>query len=143
MNTTSAATREERAVILGMLAEGKVSADEAADLLDALDAPEAGPVGAERPDPAAMPNPPDRWQLGRSRCLVIQVAEGEDSKVNLRIPLALARAAGRFIPRQAQGYLSKYDIELGQLIESADSSEGSMMLMDIHDGDGRVRIFVE
>ncbi len=91
---------EERARILRMVANGKLSAEEAAELLEALEpAPrtEARTASLVEPLPVASPT--------GARTLVINITEGGDSKVNVRIPLGLARAAGRFIPRQAQEYL--------------------------------------
>src|SRR5437868_9584518 len=101
-------SNEERARILRMVAEGKVTPAQAEDLLAALDA--APDAGARSMGPSAtfgpgsmpaspVPGPPRIRKQPRS--LVIQVKEGGDSKVNVRIPLSLARAAGKFIPRHA------------------------------------------
>src|SRR5579871_3543889 len=103
-----------------MVSEGTISPSEAEELLSAM---ESGPRSAERPAapappafpaPPALPAPP---AFPARRSLVIQVNEGGDSKVNLRIPLGLARAAGRFLPRNARKSLEGYDIDLEELLE--------------------------
>ena len=120
-----------------MVAEGKLSAEEAADLLDAL---EPAPRAELRPLPVAAPGAPAR---PGGRTLMIQVSEGGEMKVNIRIPLALARAAGRFIPQSAQRSLSKYDIDLDQLLENLGHAANDGALLQIQDNDERVMIAVE
>ncbi|MBV9280879.1 MAG: hypothetical protein JOZ41_12420 [Chloroflexi bacterium] len=130
---------EDRARVLHMVADGKISAEEAADLLDALapSRPEPrGTVPAEPPLPLAP-------QV-RSRSLVIQIGEGGKNRVNLRIPLGLARAAGRFIPRRAQDFLDRYEIDLRDLVgEGAAGSLPEGPLLEIDDDEAHVRIAVE
>ena len=145
---------EERARILRMVAEGKVTPAEAEDLLAALDAaPDAGArstgpsatfgPGTMRtmPAPPVPPGPPGSRKQRRS--LVIQVKEGGDSKVNVRIPLSLARAAGRFIPRRAQQQLTAYNIDLEELLSGLSDAEGDGTLVEVKDGKDEVRIAVE
>jgi hypothetical protein len=134
---------EERARILRLVAEGKVSPEEAADLLEAIQ-----PEPPRAPEP---PAPPEEWNSGamapgtlrrRARFLVIHVREGGENKVNVRIPLSLTRAAGKFIPRQAQSYLGKYDINLHDFLEEVTQSEGGTLL-EVRDGENKVLIAVE
>jgi hypothetical protein len=136
------ASTEDRARILRMVAAGKLSAEEAADLLEALQYESTpsprSPVNPESPRVLAPGNPNS---LSR-RFLLIQVSEGEKTKVNLRIPLALARAAGRFIPRMAQEHLDEYDINLKELMEDLGSGLVEGPLLDIKDEDTRVLIEV-
>ncbi len=77
------------------------------------------------------------------RSLIIQVTEGNEDKVNVRIPLGLARAASKFIPRRAKEYLEEYDMNIDQLVESLTGAEGSNTLVEVQDGDDHVRIAVE
>ena len=77
------------------------------------------------------------------RSLVIQVKEGGDSKVNVRIPLSLARAAGKFIPRHAQQHLAAYNIDLEELLSGLRDAEGDGTLIEVKDGKDEVRIAVE
>ncbi len=129
---------EERARILRMVAEGKLSAEEAADLLEALEpAPRNETRTVVRPESPA----PEPGMRGRS--LVIHITEGGDSKVNVRIPLGLARAAGRFIPRQAQEFLDDHGIDLNQLLSEQSSSWTQGPLIEVHDDEDHVLIAVE
>jgi hypothetical protein len=145
---------EERA-ILHMVADGKISPEEAAELLEALQ-PAPEPVGAGysgRPDTqvSSSEGPSGRefriqgreGRRGRTpKAVVIQIKESGDNKVNIRIPLGLARAAGKFIPRQAQQYLASYEIDLQEFLAGASDMEGGTLL-EIKEGDNRVLIAVE
>jgi len=137
---------EERGRILRMVAEGKLSPEEAADLLEALlPAPEtrmhshAGIPGPGFVNPPQPPQPP--WGR-RARAVVIQVREGGESKVNIRIPISLTKAAGKFIPRQAQAHLSKYEINLQEFLDDLTESDRGTLL-EVKDGENRVLIAVE
>ncbi|HEX8919289.1 MAG TPA: hypothetical protein VF898_12355 [Chloroflexota bacterium] len=134
---------EDRARILRMVADGVISADDAADLLDAVE-PQHGEnrTAFDAPAFAGTARQPDFAARPINRNLVIYVEESGKSKVNLRIPLGLTRAAGRFIPRSIRQRLEDFDIDLGELLGSAGpSNKGS--LLHIEDGDTRVQISVE
>ncbi len=77
---------EERLRILNMLAEGKITAREAASLLDALGGGKAAPEGSP-PGPPASP---------RYLRVVVEGDEGEHGgRVNVRVPFNLIRAGVR------------------------------------------------
>ena len=59
----------------------------------------------------------------------------------MRIPLALARVAGKFIPKQALHYLKDYEIDLAQFIEASEEEGGT--ILEVKDGENRVLIAVE
>jgi len=131
---------EERTRVLRMVADGKVTAEEAADLLEALER-------AQRPEVPRPLSPPELSSVPRApskRSLIIRI-EGQDgsSKVHLRIPLGLARAAGRFIPRPAQSRLAEHGIDLEQLIEDMGSVSVEGPLLQIEDETDKVLIAVE
>jgi hypothetical protein len=143
---------EERARILRMVAEGKLSPEEAASLLEAVEV-EPEPQSSRSPEPeyAGYSSTSDRDVRIRGReglrarpprAVVIQIKEGGENKVNIRIPLGLARAAKKFIPRQAQNYLSSYEIDLQEFLDGANDMEGGTLL-EVKDGDNRVLIAVE
>lgn len=133
---------EERGRILRMVSEGKLTPSEAEELLAAL-TPDPALGMAVQPRPSLPPLPPmPPVPPARRHSLVIQVYEGEKSKVNLRIPLGLARAAGRFIPRQAQQRLDEFDINLEQLLQSLHDGE-SGTLLEVIDGKDHIHIAVE
>lgn len=134
---------DERDRILRLVAAGSITPAEAGDLLSALDearsAPRPASHGASR---AGMPAP-TALLTGAPRSLVIQITEDREAKVNLRIPLGLVRAAGRFIPRQAQARLNDYNIDLDQLLHEMHTADGACTLIEIQDGADHVRIAVE
>lgn len=141
---------EQRRQILQMLAEGKITADEAERLIDALDRvqPESSPGAAPRPKP-------------RPKYLRV-VVNAEDnsggdgpSRINIRVPLQLLRAGVRLtslVPPQA---LTKVNAELAksgvpidltqlkpqhieELIEQLDD-----VTVDVDQPDTKVQVFCE
>lgn len=136
-------TTDEQARVLRMVADGKLTAEQGAALLDALQpepvavsptphVPEA-PFVSVRPVPSG-PAP--------ARSLVIQITEDGESRVNVRIPLGLARAATKFIPRQAHEYLEKYEIDLADLLAGVGNGLHGP-LIEVQDDEDTVRIAVE
>jgi hypothetical protein len=141
---------EQRRQILEMLAEGKITAEEAERLIDALEReqPESPPGAAPRSKP-------------RPKYLRVVVNSEEDSgghgpsRVNVRVPLQLLRAGVRLtslIPPQA---LTKLNVELNksgvpidltqlkpqhieELIEQLDE-----LTVDVDDADSKVQVFCE
>ncbi len=119
---------DERRQILAMVREGKISVDEGLKLLDALDAP-----GQGRPEAGGR----------ASRILKIRVYDAEEnSKVNVNIPLALARVAMKFIPKDVSMQLKEEDIDLEEILASiTDATAGK--IVDIDSADARVEVYVE
>ena len=141
---------EQRRQILQMLAEGKITADEAERLMDALDReqPESPPGAAPRPKP-------------RPKYLRVVVNSEDNSdgdgpnRVNVQIPLQLLRAGVRLaslVPPQA---LTRVNAELNKsgvpidltefkpqhledLIEQLDD-----VTVDVDGPDGKVQVFCE
>jgi hypothetical protein len=141
---------EQRRQILQMLAEGKITADEAERLIDALEReqPESPPGAASRPKP-------------RPKYLRVVVSSADSSggdgpsRINVRVPLQLLRAGVRLttlIPPQA---LTKVNAELAksgvpidlnelkpqhieELIDQLDE-----LTVDVDDPDGKVQVFCE
>ncbi|MGY0060940.1 SHOCT-like domain-containing protein [Streptomyces sp. LZ34] len=141
---------EQRRQILQMLAEGKITADEAERLIDALgqEQPES-PTGA-----ASRPKPRPKYLR-----VVVSWADGSggdgSGRVNVRVPLQLLRAGVRLtslIPPQA---LTKANAELDksgvpidltelkpqhleELIDHLDE-----VIVDLDDPDAKVQVFCE
>ncbi len=119
-------TDEERLQILKMLEAGQINAEEAAKLLQALDASARGSMEEGRAN----------W----FRVRVTDVQTGR-SKVNISIPMGLVnlglRIGARFAP-------DTHDLDLEQMIEAIRSGvHGRIMdVEDIEEGE-RVEIFVE
>lgn len=145
---------EERSRILRLVSEGQLSPDEAADLLEALEESHAEEEEGTRtafPPPPMSPAPPfTPGRVRRSRVLIIQVREGSENgdtehatRVNLRIPLGLARAAGKFIPRSAENMLKNHNIDLQEIMQEFLDSQESGPIIQVNEGDSKVLIAVE
>jgi hypothetical protein len=138
---------EQRRQILEMLAEGKVTADEAERLINALERehPEAPQPGAPRQKPRPK----------YLRVLVEDNSSDPPGRVNVRVPLQLLRAGVRLtslIPPQALTrinaklsdsgvpidltLLKPQDIE--ELIDQLDE-----VTIDVDDPDSKVQVFCE
>ena len=87
---------EERKRILKMLAEGKISANEAEELLDAL-GKNQGPTVSAAKDPKNI------------KYLYVKVLSSRNDNVDIRVPLGLVRAGMRlksFIPPHAMEHIN-------------------------------------
>jgi SHOCT-like domain len=143
---------EQSKQILQMLAEGKITAEEAARLLDALEQTE---VRAR--ESSSLLHEPNRRRVKYLRVLVdARGVNGEGpSKVNIRVPLQLLRAGVQIaglMPPQALGRANEamarsgvpMDLtqlkpqHLDDLIEALDE-----MTVEVDDPDAQVRIFCE
>jgi hypothetical protein len=140
---------EERRQILQMLADGKVTADEAERLLAALEG--SGGAGGEAPA---------RRTGGRPKYLRVLVdAEdhhtGKPVKVNIRVPVQLMRAGvrlGSLMPSQARDKVNQalreqgIAVDVGQL--RPDNLEELLehlndLTVDVDQDKARVRVFCE
>jgi hypothetical protein len=139
---------EEGKQVLKLLAEGKIDAEQAYRLLKAIgdvDESSAHPPHAPQPPagerPLFPPDAPIPPGLGR-RTLRIMVTSGGKSKVNIAIPLGIARmgktkiAASGLVREQ----LAKFGIDLDDVLRHISHSGP---IVDISDGDDRVLIVVE
>jgi hypothetical protein len=139
---------EQRRQILQMLAEGKITADEAERLIDALDQdepePPAGAVSRSKSRPKYL------------RVIVIDNSTGEDpSRVNIPVPLQLLRAGVRLaslIPPQALTKLNEKlsesavpidltELKPQQFTELIDQLED--LTLDVEEPDSKVQVFCE
>ncbi|MFD5315617.1 hypothetical protein [Streptomyces sp. NPDC127098] len=141
---------EQRRQILEMLAEGKITADEAERLIDAV----------EREQPESSPRAASRSKA-RPKYLRVVVNAADDSggdgssRINVRVPLQLLRAGVRLtslVPPQA---LSKANAELHKAGVPIDLTELKPqhledlvdqldeLTVDVDDPDTTVRVFCE
>ena len=119
--------------ILRLVAQGRLTADEAAPILDALDGRQRAVPGDAPTEPAASPAGERR---GAPRYARIEVVERGRKAVDLRIPLSLGRRAIGSIP----GLSSAQVVELTDAVNRGLS--GPIVDISDEDGDG-VRIALE
>ncbi len=106
--------------ILRMLADGKINAEEAEQLLSTVEQ-------SQRPSPS------------HRKFLRVRVVDGEDTKVNVNIPISLAKMVLRFLPAKILEQYPELDFDaLVQEIEAG--AEGK--LVEVNDGDTSVEILV-
>jgi hypothetical protein len=139
----------ERTRILKMLAEGKISVDEAEELLEVLSTPH---TAAEAPVTAAAAGG------SKPKYLRVQVdpgPRGGKEKVNIRVPLQLIRAGAKLtsiMPAEARDKVSRALREKGVEVDLDDLSPGGLdriidslseLSIDVVDGEEKVRVFCE
>jgi hypothetical protein len=140
---------EQRKDILQMLTEGKISADEADQLIAALERDQPAPAAAT--GPAAAPKAKPKYL----RVVVDATDDGTPSRVNVRVPLQLLRAGVKLaalVPPKALGEAnaeltkSGVPIDLTQLkpeqLEELIEHLGDMTV-EVDQPDTKVRIFCE
>jgi hypothetical protein len=152
------ADHPERRRILDMLAAGQINADEAAELLAAV---ESGSDARDRRGPREHPagiveavmraRGKEARRIARSLRIVIDSGaenEGDRGRVTVTVPLALAKFAGKLIPEEARSRLEDEGIELAELLQALDQELPEGRLIDIDTGSAadpssRARIIVE
>jgi hypothetical protein len=139
---------EQRKEILQMLAEGKITADEADQLIAALERDRPEPVD---PDSGVRPKGRPKYL----RVVVDATDDGAPTRVNIRVPLQLLRAGVRLaalIPAQALGEANAeltrsgvpFDLtqlkpeQLEALVDYLDD-----MTVEVDQPDTKVRIYCE
>jgi hypothetical protein len=139
---------EEGKQVLQLLAEGKIDVEQAYRLLRALGDVEEGAPRPPRspfapfPPTAPLPPTPPTAPGGRGRILRIRVTEDGEQKVNVAIPLAIARVGKMKLASSGlvRGHLGKFGIDLDELLRTVDFPG---KIVDIADDADRVEIFVE
>ena len=121
--------KEERFKILKMLEDKKITAEEAAKLLEALESSEKK-EGLK----------PDR----PGKNLRIKVYEGDLSKpkVNVNIPLTLVKFVGKILPDKAKTKLDEHGVSLEQIMEMIEKEEVGK-LVEVQEENERVEIYIE
>jgi hypothetical protein len=119
--------------VLRLVADGRLTAEEAAPIIDALDA--SGSRAA-----ASTPRTPDGAgsspSAGSGRAIRLEVTEAGRQVVNLRVPLSLGRAALQRVPGLSEATTDR----IREAIENG--LTGPILAVDEGSGDG-VRIVVE
>ena len=135
---------QERRKIIEMLAEGKITPDDAERLLDKLG------QASERDDTTATGNVTEKPRPGTPKYLRVVVNSTNNDHVNIRVPLALVRTGlklSTMLPPHASEKLSEKGIDLSQLSElKGDELLEALreLTIDVTSGDGdTVRVYCE
>ena len=135
---------EDRLRILKMIEEGKLTAEEATELLKAL--------GEEDAAPRVTPVQPRR---GKRQTLRVKVDEKDGDKVNINLPLGLVKVfAGngkleKLIPDSAKAEMQGQGIDISafqidEMIDLVERGELDEKIVDVRTEDGTVvEIYVE
>ena len=112
---------EDRARILNMLAGGKITAEEAERLLDALDSrqPDSGAAAAGS-GPSLVKGDPTPLLNALPKFLHVKVDGDAGEKVDVKIPLALVRSGLKLtslIPPQAMDQINEQMAQSGMSID--------------------------
>lgn len=138
---------EQRKDILDMLAEGKITADEAERLIAALE--------RDQPPPASSPDAKPKAKSKYLRVVVDAMESGEPARVNVRVPLQLLRAGVKLAALIPPHALSRANLEMSKsgwpvdltqlkpeqleaLVEHLDE-----MTVEVDSTDAKVRVFCE
>ena len=119
--------------VLRLVAEGRLTAEEAGPILDALEF-DAKLKSTNAPHPAGATAAPPAG--GPGRAIRLEVTEGGRKVVNLRVPIALGRAALSRVPGLSEATSER----IREAIEAGIT--GPILAVDEGTGDG-VRIVIE
>jgi hypothetical protein len=120
--------------ILRLVADGRLTADEAGPILDALESPRPA-APRSRPDPTTGSAAP--LGGGPGRAIRLEVTDAGRKVVGLRVPIALGRAALQRVPGRTEATTDR----IREAIESG--MTGPIVAVDDPDGGGGVRIVIE
>ena len=121
---------DELSTILRLVSEGKLSAEEAAPIIEALG----------RPAPTRSPGPPPPSGTipgkGRGRRVRIQVTERGRRAVDVRVPLAFAAMAARMVPGIPDSYRALIEQAVdsdtvGPIVDLPEDEDGDAVLISI------------
>jgi hypothetical protein len=140
----------ERRKVLEMLAAGKITPEEADQLLDRLASPAAAAGASEGEAGGAAGGGAGGGRPRAPRFLRVVVDSPERDSINIRLPLGLIRTGlkiSTLVPRRVSHRLSERGIDLshlGKLDDEALIAELAALQVDIAAEDGeKVRIFCE
>lgn len=131
---------DDRRKILEMLAEGKITTEDAERLLEKI---ESAPSSA--PKPPRKPGEPCKLKW-----LLVHVDSNDGDKVNVRVPISLIRTGiklGAILPKGASERIQASGIDLNDLAKLADEELVEALAdlqVDVNSEDGdTVRVYCE
>jgi hypothetical protein len=121
---------EEKRMILEMVKDGKITVDEAEQLL------EKAQPGESVDDTEVVKKPRSR------KFLRIRVTEEDQEKVNIKIPMALAKVGLKFIPKNKLK-VNGEEINSDQIMEMIkEGAEGEIVNIDASDKGKNIKITI-
>ncbi|WP_146161871.1 SHOCT-like domain-containing protein [Halanaerobium saccharolyticum] len=133
---------EEKMRILEMLQDGKINAEETEKLLAALGEEESGQTGALQLKNRERTEKSDSKE-GNKRHLRIIVNETGKEKVNMSLPLGIAKSILNFVPQSAKDKMAAKDIDLNALTKTIDDLSEEKEILRVDDEGETVIIRVE
>ena len=133
---------EERMRILKMVEDGKVSADDAMGLLKSVG---GGMVFSSSTTSTGPVRPKEKKSL-KGKKLRIQVFEGdqEKPKVNIKLPLSLAKLGGKFLSKTGKARIEGLDLDLDAVLANLDElDEENIIEVDDEKGKTRINLSIE
>lgn len=126
--------KEERMRILNMVAEGKVTPEEGARLIEAL-----GDAGEQ---PAAQEPKGDQR---KPRLFIVRVDDEKDNtKVRIALPLALADLALKFMPQDVRERLQmEHGVNITEVLHKVQEGLPEGKLVDVTSDTAKVEIAIE
>lgn len=121
---------EERLQILKMLEKGTIAAEEANELLSTL---QKRDTVYEKP----------KTNNKNSKFIKILVEEDGEEKVNISIPILLAKTALKIMPKKAKEQMNEQNINLDDILSSIDDDSAKGKIIDINDNGDHVSISLE
>ncbi len=121
---------EEKRMILEMVKDGKVSVDEAEQLLEKANPGES------------FDDTPDTKKPNSKKFLRIRVTEEDEVKVNIKIPIMLAKVGLKFIPK-GKMKVNGEPISADQIMELIkEGTEGEIVNIDTEDKGKNVKVTI-
>jgi len=122
--------------VLRLVAEGRLTAEEAGPILDALEARAAGdPPPASRSGASRPANSGGTTDDAPAKALRVEVREGGRTVVNLRVPLSLGRAAIDQVPGISEATSARIREAIAAGVKGA--------IVEVDDGGDTVRVSLE
>jgi len=121
---------EERLQILKMLEKGTIDAKEADELISTL---EKRDTVFEKPE----------VNKSKPRFIKILVEENGVEKVNISIPILLAKTALKIMPKKAKAQMEDQNVNLDSILDAIDDDSAKGKIVDINDDGDHVSISLE
>ncbi len=121
---------EERLQILKMLEKGTIDAKEADELISTL---EKRDTVFEKPE----------VNKSKPRFIKILVEENGEEKVNISIPILLAKTALKIMPKKAKEQMEDQNVNLDSILAAIDNDSTKGKIVDINDDGDHVSISLE